>query len=91
MLQAINLTATGDAIDVGDANTVAGLAGARLLGGGAAATAVLREGSGAGRILANLACAAGATDDFAPIRPVAFSGKVHLTLTGAGAACTVYF
>lgn len=91
MFQTVELSATGDAIDSSDPNVVAGLGGARLAAGGAAATAVLRETDGSGRILARLSAAANGVDEFMPTKSVAFKGKVHATIVGAGANLSVYW
>lgn len=91
MFQTIELTATGDAIDMNDANGVAGLGGARLTAAAANATAVLRETDGSGRILARLSAVINSADEFRPAKPVAFKGKVHATIAGAGAALSVYW
>lgn len=91
MYQCNELTATGDAITVEDANVTTGLAGARLVAAAANATAILRENDGAGRVLVRLAALANGADDFMPQKPVAFKGKVHATITGAGAALSVFW
>jgi len=86
MLQVVELSATGAALDAGQATVTVGLAGARLVAGAAAAaTAVIRETNGSGRVLARLQCLQGEVDDFEPARPVAYQGNVHVTLTGVGA------
>jgi hypothetical protein len=64
------------------------LAGARLAAGADAATMTIREGSGAGRILAKLGAAAGLCDEFRI--PVMFSGNVHVTLTGTAPVALLY-
>lgn len=91
MVQATEVSATGDAMDTGAANLVVGLVGARLVSGsGAASTAIIRETDGAGRVLVRLQAAAAGVDDFTPEHPVAYKGKVHVTLTGAGATVLLY-
>lgn len=91
MFQSVELSATGDAIDINDANGVAGLGGARLVAAAANATAVLRETDGSGRILARLSAVANGADELAPVKPIAFKGKVHATITGAGAFLSVFW
>lgn len=91
MFQTIELSATGDAIDANDPNVTAKLGGARLVAAAANATAVLRETDGAGRVLARLGCVPNTADEFMPEEAVAFKGKVHATITGAGAFLSVYW
>lgn len=91
MFQSVELSATGDAIDMNDANGVAGLGGARLTAAAATATAVLRETDGSGRVLARLTAVANTSDEFMPEKSVAFKGKVHATITGAGALLSVFW
>lgn len=93
MFQSVELSATGDAIDLGTggANATAGLGGARLVAAAANATAVLRETDGSGRVLARLSALANSADELTPARPIAFKGKVHATITGAGAFLSVFW
>jgi hypothetical protein len=89
-LRPFEVSATGDVFDSGDANTVQGLAGVRLVAAAANATAIVRETDGAGPVLVRLAALANDADDFTPQQKVAFKGKLHVTLTGAGAVCQVF-
>jgi hypothetical protein len=83
MLQAINASAGGAFLGGSAAGLVKGLAGARLVAGANAATAVIRETDGSGRILLSLSApAANAVDESFPPAPIAFAGNVHVTLTG---------
>ncbi len=91
MFQSVELNATGDAINVGNADAVAGLGGARLTAAAATATAVLRETDGSGRVLARLTAVANTSDELSPEKPIAFKGKVHATITGAGALLSVFW
>lgn len=86
--RSFRVTATGAAFTADNANQELVMTGARLFGGSAASSAILREGSGAGRVLAELQCAIGAADECRI--PITFKGVVHVTLAGAGAACTAY-
>lgn len=63
------------------------IGGASLRAGADAATATIRETDGAGRILAVLGAGIGLTDHWNPGGPVAFSGNVHVTLTGTTPKC----
>lgn len=91
MFQSVEVSATGDAIDLGNANVTAGLGGARLTAASATATAVLRETDGSGRVLARLTAVANTADELAPAKPIAFKGKVHATITGTGALLSVFW
>lgn len=84
MLQVIELSATGDAFDKGTTGTF-GLAWARLQAAAANATAVIRETDGSGRVLARLSCVPNTDTELQLPRPIAYQGKVHVTLAGAGA------
>ena len=64
------------------------LVGVRLVAGGAAATAVVRETDGSGAILFELSAVANTTDESRI--PVLFKQKIHVTLSGAGATCAAY-
>lgn len=66
------------------------LGGARLVAAAAVATAIIRETDGSGRILAKLSAPINEADDFMPVRPVAYTGMVHVTITGAGAVVNLY-
>ncbi len=81
------VTATNTAFDSG-AETDQVMVGARLFGGTAASSAVLREKDASGVIIAELQCAIGAADE--TNIPIIFRRAVHVTLAGAGASCTVY-
>lgn len=67
-----------------------GLVGGVLQAAAAAATAIIRETDGSGRVLAYLAAAANGVDRFNFDQPISYQGKVHVTLTGAGAAFVLY-
>jgi hypothetical protein len=65
------------------------MAGARLVAGsGAAATAVIRETDGSGRILCSLAAGQGTADE--SVAHVQYTGQVHVTIAGAGATLLLY-
>lgn len=88
MLQSVDASTTGTYLS---GSGTMGLAGARLAAGaGAVATAIIRETDGSGRILAKLACPANESDEFRPLRPVAFSTVVHVTIAGAGAQLNLF-
>lgn len=82
------VTATGDAYDSGVVGQTYTMVGARLAGGSAASSAIIRETDGSGEILAELKCAANEADECRI--PTAFRRKLHVTLAGAGASCVVY-
>lgn len=80
-------TAVADLYDSGMPGLVGTMVGAKLTGGGAAATAQLVDANGT--VLADLACAIGA-GDYADI-PVQFVRKVRLgAISGAGAIVNVW-
>jgi hypothetical protein len=79
MFQAEAVTATGDALDLGTSGAPGGLGGASLMG---AATAVVRNGSNSGPIIAVLEAAVGKADHFTPRDAVAYRTKVHVTMVG---------
>jgi hypothetical protein len=81
------VTATGQAFDAG-VNVTTTMIGARLFGGSAASSAIIRETDGSGTILAELQCPAAGADESRI--PVSFKQKLHVTLAGTGASCTVY-
>lgn len=87
MLQCTEVAATGAALT---GNGSRRLIGMRLTAAAAASTAVLRDGSGAGPVLARLQCAANAIDDIWVSEGLAFTASVHVTLTGAGATVQLY-
>ncbi len=62
--------------------------GARLNGGSAASSMVVREKDGTGTILAELSCAIGADSEMRI--PVSFRKALHVTVTGTGASGIVY-
>jgi hypothetical protein len=62
--------------------------GARLNGGAANSTMVIRETDGAGAILAELSCVIGADSECRI--PISFRRALHVTVTGAGASGMVY-
>lgn len=87
MLQCTEVSATGAALTgVGGRR----LRGVRLVAAAAASTAVLRDGGGAGPILARLQCAANDVDDIWVPEGIAFTTSVHVTLTGASATVQLY-
>lgn len=79
--------ATGDFLV---ASGQGGLCGASLFAVGAAATLILRETDGSGRVLAQLSAAANSANHWGMDQPVSYQGKVHATLTGAGASFVLY-
>lgn len=85
--RAHRVTATGTAYDAGAAVECA-MRGARLLGGSDISKAIIRETDGSGAVLCELQCAANESDE--SMIPILFRQKLHVTLTGTGAACTVY-
>jgi len=59
--------------------------GARLVAGSDAASAIIRETDGSGRVLAKLSAGAAlAVDEWNPPGPVAYQANVHVTITGTG-------
>lgn len=64
------------------------MVGARLFGGSDASKAIIRETDGSGAVVAELQCVAAAADEFRIT--TMFRRKLHVTLTGTAAACTVY-
>lgn len=87
MMQAIDVTAGGA---FGEAQARGALGGARLVSGVAAGEAVIREGSGAGRVLIHLKAAAALPDDCFPGGPITYQGQLHVTITGTPASVVVY-
>jgi len=89
-MRSVNVTAGGSFLAVTGSETLSKvLAGARLTAGAAAAaTLLVRETDGSGRILYSLAAPQGAADE-ARI-PVSFVGNVHVTIAGAGAVGHVF-
>lgn len=87
--QAIDASA-GGAFAGGSGQGNRKLGGARLAAGVDAATVIIREGTGAGRILAKLQAAAGGVDEFSPGQPVVFTGNIHVTNTGTAPVVIVY-
>ena len=69
---------------------VLSMKGARLAAAAAAATAVIRENDGAGRILMKLAAGVGAADESFPPGGVAYLTQVHVTITGAAAQLNLF-
>jgi hypothetical protein len=90
MIQSIDASAGGAFLGGGASGLTKGLAGARLVAAAATALAVIRETNGSGRILATLSAVANTSDDFEPQAPIAFTGNVHVTLTGAGAQLNLF-
>lgn len=86
MLQVINASAGGTFLAVDSRTAV--LAGARLVAAEEAATAVIRETDGSGRVLCVLAAAVGEADESAV--PVVYQGQVHVTLAGTDATLLLY-
>ena len=87
MLQCTEVAATGAALT---GNGARRLMGVRLTAAAAASTAILRDGSGAGPVLARLQCAANDVDDLWVSDGLAFTTSIHVTLTGAGATVQLY-
>jgi hypothetical protein len=86
-MQAVDASVTATAYLVGAHGR---LGGARLLAGATAATAILREGTGSGRILAALGAGAGLPDEFMPSDGIPYAGAVFVTLTGTSPILTLY-
>lgn len=78
----------GGAFLAGDGKRL--LAGATLLAGADAATAIIRETDGSGRILGVLGAGIGLTDHWVPPGPVEFTATIHVTLTGTAPKCILY-
>lgn len=88
MFSVINASA-GGAFLTGITGQKMPLSGARLVAGaGAAATAIIRETDGSGRILCSLAAGQGTSDESNV--EVVFTTNVHVTLTGADAVILLY-
>lgn len=89
MVQSVDASVTGAYLAVATGQ-VAGLAGARLVAAAAAATAIIRETDGSGRVLAKLSAAVNGFDELRPMRPIAYTGNVHVTVAGAGAVVNLF-
>lgn len=87
MVQSIDASATGE---YGLGSGVLGLRGARLVAAAAAATAIIRETDGSGRILAKLSAAINGYDELRPPAAIAYQTKMHVTVTGAGAQVNLF-
>lgn len=88
-LSGINtVSRSSDGTVISSGNTVAAYCGAVLTGGGAAATAVIRDGGSSGRILATLKAAANTS--FRDECCVAVNeGNIYVDLTGTGAVVDI--
>lgn len=84
----VNASAAGEFLAEGPAAGRKTLAGARLVAGADAATAVIRETDVSGRILCALAAAAGTTDECST--PVQYTGKVFVVKTGTTPTILLY-
>lgn len=81
----------GGAFLSGAAGQVYQLAGARLVASGDAATAIVRETNGSGRVLLKLSApAANNADESFPPGGIDFAGNVHVTLTGTSPQLTLF-
>lgn len=90
MLRSVAANSTAAYLSEGTTGQHKGLAGARLTAAAAAATAVIRETDGSGRVLATLAAPVNGADELRPIAPISFSGNVHVTIAGAGAQLNLF-
>lgn len=81
-IESVDASTTATAYLVVPTSAIGYLAGARLKAGADAATAVLRETNGSGRILAVLGAGIGLCDEFMPPKPVTYRTAVFVTLTG---------
>lgn len=82
-------------VSAGGAFGVAGegtkyLAGARVKAGADAATVVIRETNGSGRILAVLGAGIGLCDEWRPTKPVAYTAIYFVTTTGTAPIVIAY-
>jgi hypothetical protein len=89
-MEAVDASTTATAYLAVQAGSNGFLGGARLCAAAAAATAVLQEINGSGRILAKLGAAIGEADEFFPPEAVRYVGAVFVTITGAGAVLNLY-
>lgn len=86
MLQAIDASAGGSFMT----KSTGFLGGVSLLAAGAAATAVVQETNGSGRLLAVLGAGIGLSEQFTPVSAIPYNGNVFVTITGAAAKCVLY-
>ena len=88
MLSGINSVQRSSTGSIISGNTVAAYCGAVLTGGSAAATAIIRDGSSSGAILATIKAAANTS--FRDECCLAVNGgNIHVTLTGTGATVDI--
>lgn len=86
-MRSVDASVTGAFLPV-EAGQTAQIAGATLAAAAAAATAIIRETDGSGRILCKLAAVVGDTAHLH--HPLDYVGNIHVTVTGAGAQLNVY-
>lgn len=86
-MQSVDASVTGAYLTVG-AGQSAQLSGAKLTAAAAAASAIIRETNGAGRILCSMAAPIGSSDDL--MVPINYVGNVHVTVAGAGAQLNLF-
>ncbi len=87
-MKSIDASTTGAFMIQASVGQSAVLGGARLAAAAAAASAVIRETDGSGRILYKLTAVINGADECRI--PVSFVDRVHVTVTGAGAQVNIF-